>query len=104
MVIFEAIRILIMFALAFIVALFITPIVFHFLRKFNLRKKNIRDEGSAPIFHQFHKNKSQTPTMGGIIIWLTILGLALVFLLFKNLFDGFANYFNFVIGPKLICR
>jgi phospho-N-acetylmuramoyl-pentapeptide-transferase len=96
MVIFAAIRILIIFALSFVVALLITPLVFRFLDKFNLRKKNIRDEASAPVFYQFHKNKSSTPTMGGIIIWATVLGLALIFFVFSQLFDGFSGYFNFV--------
>lgn len=94
--IFEAVRALIMFALAFVVALFITPVVSHFLVKFNLRKKNIRSEAAAPVFHHFHKNKSQTPTMGGVIIWFTVLGLAVLFFVATIIFDGFAEYFNFV--------
>lgn len=94
--VFEAVRVLVMFALAFIVALFITPFVNSFLLKFNLRKKNIRDEKSAPVFYQFHKNKSQTPTMGGIIIWSTVISLALLFFILNFFFDGFASYLNFV--------
>jgi phospho-N-acetylmuramoyl-pentapeptide-transferase len=96
MTVFAATRILIMFALSFVVALIITPFVYKLLIKFNLRKVNIRDEKSAPIFYQFHQHKSNTPTMGGIIIWATVIGLALIFLIAGNLFDGFANYFNFV--------
>jgi len=34
--------------------------------------------------------------MGGIIIWATILGLALVLWILNNLFDGFWGYLNFV--------
>ncbi|PIP29806.1 phospho-N-acetylmuramoyl-pentapeptide-transferase [Candidatus Jorgensenbacteria bacterium CG10_big_fil_rev_8_21_14_0_10_54_38] len=96
MEIFEAIRILILFAISFIVALFLTPFVAHFLQRHGLRKKNIRDEASAPIFYSLHKGKSNTPTMGGVVIWLTVLGLALIFLAADGLFDGFATYFNFV--------
>lgn len=95
MAVFEAVRILIIFALAFVIALFITPIVVHFLKKFNF-KKQIRDEKSAPVFHGLHKQKSDTPTMGGVIIWITVLILALIFSLFNKIFDGFAEYFNFV--------
>lgn len=94
--IFEAIRSLIVFAIAFIVALAITPFVHHFLLKFGLKKKNIRDEKTAPVFHQFHKHKSDTPTMGGVIIWGTVLILALVFLLGDFFFGGFSRYLNFV--------
>lgn len=93
---FEGIRALITFAFAFIVALLMTPFVSHALTKYGLRKKNIRDEKSAPVFYQHHKGKSETPTMGGVIIWGTVLGLAVIFLVADLLFDGFASYFNFV--------
>ncbi|MEK7512814.1 MAG: phospho-N-acetylmuramoyl-pentapeptide-transferase [Patescibacteria group bacterium] len=96
MVIFAAVRVLLMFALAFIVALIVTPFVAHILEKFHLRKRNIRDERSAPIFYSLHKQKSETPTMGGIIIWATVLSLAAIFFLFERVFDGFGDYFNFV--------
>ena len=96
MEVFAAVRILIIFALSFVVALLITPVVYRFLLKFNLRKVNIRDEKSAPVFYQFHKNKSNTPTMGGIIIWATVLGLAVIFFALSNIFDGFSEYLNFV--------
>lgn len=96
MIIFEAVRVLIMFALSFVVALIITPFVARFLEKANLRKRNIRDEESAPIFYRYHKHKFDTPTMGGIIIWVTVLGIALVFFVLRALLDGFANYFDFV--------
>lgn len=96
MAVFAAIRILILFALAFVTALLITPIVFRLLHKFNLKKKNIRDAETAPVFHQFHKGKASTPTMGGIIIWGTVVLLAAVFFILAQIFDGFASYFNFV--------
>ncbi|MBI2278455.1 MAG: phospho-N-acetylmuramoyl-pentapeptide-transferase [Candidatus Brennerbacteria bacterium] len=96
MEIFEAIRILILFALAFVVALFLTPFVFHRLKAWNIKKRNIRDASSAPVFYSLHKNKGDTPTMGGVIIWATILGLAALFFAADKLFDGFASYFDFV--------
>ncbi len=96
MIIFEFIRALLMMTLSFIVALFLTRIFLWLTTKINLKKINIRDEKSAPIFHQFHKNKSEIPTMAGIIIWGTVLGLALIFFIFDQLFDGFASYLNFV--------
>jgi len=96
MIIFEAIRTLLLFALAFVVALIVTPFVVRLLEKFNVKKTNIRDEKSAPIFHSLHKDKGNTPTMGGIIIWSTVILIALVFFVFDNLFGGFGSYFNFV--------
>jgi phospho-N-acetylmuramoyl-pentapeptide-transferase len=96
MLVFEAVRVLVMFALSFVVALFVTPLFLHFSERFDFRKKNIRDEKSAPVFYQFHKKKSETPTMGGMIIWITVLGLAFTFFILSFLFDGFADYFDFV--------
>lgn len=96
MELFEAVRILIILALSFSVALFITPLVYVILVKFKLKKNNIRDEKSAPIFYKIHKGKFKTPTMAGIIIWATVIGLALVFFILTHLIDGFAGYFNFV--------
>lgn len=96
MEIFEAIRALILFAIAFIIALAITPFVYRFLLKNGLKKKNIRDEKTAPIFYKFHKHKSETPTMGGIIIWGTVAILMTVFALANYFWGGFASYLNFV--------
>lgn len=96
MQIFEAVRILLLFSLAFVAALIITPFVFRFLQKIDARKKNIRDEKSAPVFYSLHKNKSSTPTMGGIIIWATVIILAIVFWIFDEVVDGFGSYFNFI--------
>jgi phospho-N-acetylmuramoyl-pentapeptide-transferase len=96
MAVFEGIRVLIMFAMSFIAALFLTSIFIRVIERYNLKKTNIRDEQSAPVFHQFHKQKADTPTMGGVIVWGAVLGLALLFFVFQKLFDGFADYFNFV--------
>ena len=85
-----------MFALSFIVALLFTPLVLHFLEKYDIRKKNIRGGDSAPVFHGLHREKSGTVTMAGIIVWLTVLLLALVFFLLQGFLNGFVNYFNFV--------
>jgi phospho-N-acetylmuramoyl-pentapeptide-transferase len=96
MVLFSAVRILLIFALAFMVALFITPFIFKGLVKLDFRKKNIRSKEEAPIFHKFHKGKTNTPTMGGIIIWGTVLGMATIFWILSKTIDGFFEYFNFI--------
>lgn len=93
---FEAIRALILFTMAFIVALALTPFVYRFLLNHGLKKRNIRDEKEAPIFNKFHKHKSETPTMGGVIIWGTVLLLALAFFVADAIFGGFAKYLDFV--------
>jgi len=72
-----------------------TPLVVRILYKFHFAKQ-IRSKESAPIFYELHKKKENTPTMGGIVIWVTVLGLALLFLLVGKLFGGFWGYLNFV--------
>lgn len=96
MEIFEAVRILLTFAVAFVVALIVTPFVVRLLEKLDARKKNIRSAEVAPVFYSLHKGKSNTPTMGGIIIWATVIILAVLFFIFAKTLDGFGDYFNFV--------
>jgi phospho-N-acetylmuramoyl-pentapeptide-transferase len=61
-------------SLSFLVAILWTPLFTDFLYKNRLGKK-IRqtafDEKKAPIFYSLHKHKENTPTMGGLLIWVT---------------------------------
>ena len=95
MVIFEATRIMILAAIAFLVALIATPAWYRFIKKHHV-KKQIRESNNAPIFHKFHEKKAGTPTAGGVIIWGTILGLALLFSLLAKILGGRWEYFNFI--------
>lgn len=72
---FVIIKIFFFITLAFIVTILWAPILTHFLYKYKLGKK-IRDNGQAPIMSKMHEHKSGTPTMGGILIWVTTLVLA----------------------------
>lgn len=91
----EAIRILGTALFSFVVALALTPFVFKLLVRFNVRKQ-IRDSKDAPIFSALHRGKEGTPTMGGVIIWATVIVLALLFLLLDVFFDGPFTYLNFI--------
>jgi len=94
--IFPVIKILGIAALSFIIALFVTPILTHFLYKYKLGKK-IRNEGTTPIFSALHKKKEGTPTMGGILIWLTVVFIILAIFLLSRLFpDTIFSDFNFL--------
>jgi phospho-N-acetylmuramoyl-pentapeptide-transferase len=65
--------------LAFFLAFISTPILTHFLYKKKLGikiKKNAVDGQKLTYVSQLHAHKSGTPTMGGIIIWATVLVLA----------------------------
>jgi len=71
-------RISLLTATSFILALLWTPLWAKVLFRFRLGKKIAR-EGTT-IYNQLHKAKENTPTMGGILIWVTT---ALVTLLFN---------------------
>jgi phospho-N-acetylmuramoyl-pentapeptide-transferase len=75
--IFQISRILGLTALAFVVGFLLTPILTHFLYKWRLGKQ-IRVDG-APVFASLHQKKEGTPTMGGILIWFTVLFLIVLF-------------------------
>ncbi len=93
--IFEVVRILILAAFSFGIAFFSTPILTHFLYKYRLRKR-VKKE-SAPIFSEIHKEKEGTPTMGGILIWGTILIVAFLFWLISQWQQGtILEKFNFL--------
>lgn len=79
---------------AFIIALAITPFWEKVLGKLQF-KKQIRKEKDAPVFYKFHNKKSGTPNSGGVIIWGTVVGMAIFFGLL-SLFGGNWSYFNFI--------
>ncbi len=80
---------------SFAIALGLTPTLTLLLRRYQMHKQ-IRTSDSAPIFSQLHKKKAGTPTAGGIIIWVTVLGLAFIFWLMNIMFDQVWSYLNFV--------
>jgi len=66
--------------LAFVMAFLITPLLTHFLyqKKLGIKiKKNSVDGQKLTYINQLHGHKSGTPTMGGVLIWLTVLILIL---------------------------
>jgi len=100
---FLIIKIFFLTAMSFVVAIFLTPPLTHFLYKYKLGKQ-IRDAASAPIFYQLHQKKAGTPTMGGIIIWLSVLLLAVIFFIFAKVFGGDSSLgqFNFLTRPETL--
>ena len=82
---FHLSRILGLTAASFILAILLTPLWSKFLRKYNLVKKKIHKE-RAPIFTSLHKKKEGTPTMGGVLIWGTVLMLTAIIWYLSKLF------------------
>lgn len=95
MILSQAIRVIILTTVAFLVALAATPLWLRFLKRYRFGKQ-IRDAEEAPVFSSFHEKKAGTPTGGGVIIWGTVVALAVIFSLFSRFFDGFWKYFNFI--------
>jgi len=80
-------------AFAFFLAISLTPILTHYLYKYQMWKKKARNEalggGETPIFNQLHKEKEVgTPRMGGILIWASTLVVALIFFLASKIFPS----------------
>lgn len=81
--------------LAFVVTILWTPALTHFLYKYKLGKQ-IRDEKTTPIFSKLHRSKKGTPTMGGLLIWVTVLVFAVGFYILSHFFDGIFANLNFL--------
>jgi phospho-N-acetylmuramoyl-pentapeptide-transferase len=80
---------------AFALAMLWTPILMKFLLKYNLGKQ-IRDTKSAPIMSRLHRHKANTPTMGGFLIWITVLVLILFFSIIDVYYDNYLSFLNFL--------
>ena len=91
--IFNVVRIFTVATLGFFVAMVITPLWTKILYKYKLGKQ-LRTEG-APIFNQLHKAKEGTPTMGGVVIWATVVIITLFFWFLAQYTDGFWSKVNF---------
>ena len=75
---FEILKIFVLTTFSFVVAFSWTPLLSHFLYKYKLGK-SIRNEGTTPIYSKLHKHKEGTPTMGGLLVWVTVLIITLGF-------------------------
>lgn len=80
----DVIKIFTIGAAGFLFAFLITPLLTHFLYKYKLWRKEVRqkaiDGGEVEVFKKFHsEGETRIPRMGGILIWLTALILILGF-------------------------
>ncbi|MBM3441038.1 MAG: phospho-N-acetylmuramoyl-pentapeptide-transferase, partial [Bacteroidetes bacterium] len=71
-------KMLILATLGFALAIAWTPLLTHILYKYRLGK-SIRSAVTAPMFAELHKKKAGVPTMGGLLMWVTTLAVALFF-------------------------
>lgn len=80
--------------LAFVVAFLLTPIMTNLLYKYKIGikiKENSVDGQQLSFVNKLHKDKGGTPTMGGILIWATVL---ILILASQYLFGYLAQWFD----------
>lgn len=68
---------------SFVIAVTWTPMFTNFLYRNKLGKR-IREGSDAPIYAELHAKKSGTPTMAGLLVWVTAAVLTLLFNLTRN--------------------
>jgi phospho-N-acetylmuramoyl-pentapeptide-transferase len=74
---FELVRVLILAAVSAAVAFAWAPALRRMLAKYGVGKA-IRSASETPVYSKLHAKKAGTPTMGGVLIWGTVLLLAVV--------------------------
>ncbi|MBP9863966.1 phospho-N-acetylmuramoyl-pentapeptide-transferase [Patescibacteria group bacterium] len=74
---FPIIRVLTIAFSCFVIALAWGPLLIRILRRLKMGKV-IRDTESAPIFAKLHAAKAGTPSMGGLLVWVTVVAVMLL--------------------------
>jgi phospho-N-acetylmuramoyl-pentapeptide-transferase len=99
---FNVIKIFLMGAAAFICAFLAAPILTNFLYSRKLWRKDVRtksiDGKEVPFFQKFHgSDEIKTPRFGGLLIWLSVLFVAILFYLLSIIFpSGIFQKLNFL--------
>lgn len=95
----DVIRVLLLTLIAFVLAMAWTPLLTNFLYKHGVKakiKEKSVDGKAAPIFYGLHKDKAGTPLMGGLLVWVTVLVMALAFHALSYWIDGFFKILDFL--------
>lgn len=95
MILLQVVKVFGLFMISFLAAFSLAPFVARFLGRIGAGKQ-IRDAAGTPVFARLHERKAGIPTMAGILVWGTTLGIAFVIFFLSQLFDGFWDYLNFV--------
>jgi len=97
----NVIKIFVLGATSFVLAFWLTPILTHFLYKHKLWRKEIRtksiDNKDLFFFKKFHSEKEvHVPRFGGLLIWVSVLVLAIVFFLLAKTDAWWFKKLNFL--------
>lgn len=102
----NVLKVLVTGFLAFALAFLATPLFTHFLYKYKIGikiKTNSVDGKKLTYVSEMHKDKSGTPTMGGALIWFTVLILILASHYIFPLVAGWLNI-NFIARLDFFSR
>ncbi len=88
--------------ITFLVGMAATPYLLKTLYKYKFGK-NIRNDGLTPLYSKIHAKKAGTPVGGGIIIWGSVLVLAIFFALLALIFPSrITESLNFLTRPQTL--
>lgn len=93
--VFVILRMLTLAILSFALAMAWTPLLTFVLYRYKLGK-HVRDTGETPIYSALHAKKGGTPTMGGLLIWVTTLVVTIFFWLLSKLLPEIFSSLNFL--------
>lgn len=90
---YDIVKVFLLTSIAFVVAFAWTPLLTHWLYRHKFWRKKARDTApdgrKMPLFNKLHKKKEVgTPRSGGLLIWITVLAMAVVFFLLAELFPN----------------
>ncbi len=101
--ILDVVKIFAPWLISFFVGLALSPILTHFLYKYKMWKKQpgkgvSLGGGGTPIFDELHRERdTNTPRMGGVIIWVSVLFTIFIFWFISQFFPSeFAKKLDFM--------
>ena len=97
----DVIKIFTLGAISFLVAFWFTPFLINFLYKYKLWRKEVRhkaiDGKDLTYFQKFHsEGETQVPRLGGLLIWVVPLILAIVFFFLSKIDIWWLHKLNFL--------
>ncbi|MFH1175654.1 MAG: hypothetical protein V1698_02945 [bacterium] len=101
--IFNSLKIFSLAFFSFLMAMLWTPMLSHYLYKYKAWKKTSKKgdtigDDAPPVFDEDHKKKEfSTPRMGGLLIWITVLAVVVIFRFLPIAFKkGWITKLNFL--------
>jgi phospho-N-acetylmuramoyl-pentapeptide-transferase len=93
MIVLDVVKVFVPTAIAFFVGIVMTPFLTHYLYKYKIWKKKsgkiALDGKETPVFNSLHGNEElQTPRMGGIVIWGSVLITVIIIWLLSKFFPS----------------